>query len=395
MRCPLTSRHFTDHIDPISGVRSRVLTSRAAPWQLSFYFTQDGSDASGRWLWYYAAHPPSGSSQYGRTLARIDFADDTLLWFPETQFSDASPYVDPMDGWVYWISGLELWRRGPLAHQHAERINTFPSALASGRSPHRLATHLSPTADGRHFIIDALFGNESIVGLLPRDGSAFRPWARFTRCYNHAQAHPSDPSLVLLAQDWWHDPLTGERHLAEHRLWLLGPDGRPRPLPVTSGEVAHEWWSSDGSAVWFVDYRFGTHRTVLDTGLTYCEWPHGTCHSHASADGRFVVGDIGTYTWERGVRISLADLQSRREIDLVSSLPTPPLPRYRYHCDPHPRFTFRDRYVVYTTTIPSAPTVAFVHRDDVLDALHRGGIVPPSTAPAATTMLPAPRRHVG
>jgi hypothetical protein len=387
MHGPLTSRHFIDHVDPVSGVRSRVLASRIAPWQLSFYFTHDGFDASGRWLWFYAAHPPAGGAHYGRTLACLDFADDSLRWYPETQFADASPYVDPADGWVYWTTGLELWRRGPSAHHTAELVNTFPSTLAAGRPPHRLATHLSPTADGRHFVIDALFGNESIVGLLPRDGAAFQLWARFPRCYNHAQAHPTDPARILLAQDWWHDPLTGRRQEAEHRLWLLGPDGLPRALPVSSTAVAHEWWSPDGTAVWFVDYHLGTHRVDLDGSPPQCVWAGGTCHSHASRDGALVVGDIGPYTWAQGARLRLADVQGNRELDLVSSLPVPPLPRSRYHCDPHPRFVRGDQLIIYTTTcLAPAPTLAFVPREDYLAGLDR------ARSPSDAVLCASPRQ---
>jgi hypothetical protein len=389
---PLTSRHFTDWVDPRSGVRSRVLATRLAPWQLSFYFTHDGADASGRWWWFYTAHPPSGSANAGRTLGRLDLADDSLLWFPETQFSDASPYVDPTDGWIYWISGLELWRRGPLPDQPAELVNAFPANLAAGRAPHRVATHLSPTADGQHFVIDALFGNESVIGLLPRNGAPFQPWACLPRCYNHAQAHPTDPELILIAQDWWHDPATGQRHEADHRLWLLRADGQPAPLPVTSPAVAHEWWSADGSAVWFVDYGQGTHRLDLATRLVHRRWPHGICHSHASADESLVVGDIDPYRWTQGVRVTLADLKSHREIDLASFLPPPPLPRSRYHCDPHPRFVLQDQYIVYTTTaVAPAPTLALVHRDDFLAALETGRPIPrPESAPVATHLPQAP-----
>jgi hypothetical protein len=42
------------------------------------------------------------------------------------------------------------------------------------------------------------------------DGSPFELWQEFDRCYNHGRFSPPDPDLMLIAQDWWNDPVTGE-----------------------------------------------------------------------------------------------------------------------------------------------------------------------------------------
>ena len=74
--------------------------------------------------------------------------------------------------------------------------------LIGSRSVHRIATHLTRSADGKEFFIDAEVGQQFIFGTLPADGSGdFEFWHRFDRNYNHAQFSPTDPDTVLFAQE--------------------------------------------------------------------------------------------------------------------------------------------------------------------------------------------------
>jgi hypothetical protein len=345
--------------DPVSGVESRLLDTSAAPLIQSFYFTNPSATPDGRFLWFYAAFPPAGDSMHGRLLGVVDAEDAAVRVFPETAFLDASPWVEPETGRIYWVTGLEIWRRGPKPEDRPERVNAFPSDFARNRPAERIATHLSRSADGKAFAVDARFGNEWFVGEAPLDGSPVRIWQTFDRCHNHAQFSPTDPDLMLLAQDWWNDANNGAAGKIQNRMWLLRRGESARPiLPDGSGKQVHEWWDAGGRCVWYVDYRCGTHRVNPGTGEKTCVWPAATCHSHADASGRLLVADIGPYQWEKGCRVAFYNVASGREVNIVSSLPLPPMGRAKYHIDPHPQFVMEDRWIAYTTTVDGRVTLA-------------------------------------
>ncbi|MDR2673307.1 MAG: oligogalacturonate lyase family protein [Opitutaceae bacterium] len=369
------SELFTRWHDPVSGVESFILNKRrAAPLQLSFYFVNSGFSDDGRFLWMYCAFPPGGDAYYGRQLAVADFERQTVRHFPETQFMDASPCVDAATGEVYWTTGLGVWRRGPLPGGTAVQAGAFPAGLARNRRPLRLATHLSRSADGRAFAIDAQFGADWFAGELPlaaagagadgggaagaADEGAFRLWRRFDLCHNHAQFSPVDPALMLLAQDGWNDPATGAEGVTQDRLWLLRRDGTLTQLvpddPLPASLRGHEWWDAGGGHVWYIDYRRGTARIDIRTGRRELVWPRGHTHSHCDRAGRWLAGDANPDdgSW----RVAFYNIKTGREAAIVSTLP--PLNRRPYHVHPHPRFCLHDRYICYTTNVLGAVDVA-------------------------------------
>src|SRR5258706_14648651 len=105
---PEESPLFTRWHDPVSGVESLILRNAAAPFQQSFYFVNPSFTADARYLWFYAVHPPGGHH-----LGVADLVEQTVRYCPETLFLDASPYVDPVTGEVYWANGIEEWKPGP------------------------------------------------------------------------------------------------------------------------------------------------------------------------------------------------------------------------------------------------------------------------------------------
>lgn len=353
---------FEKWVDPVSGVESHVLTRRIAPIQQTFYFTNSGFSADGRYLWLYCAFPPGGDAYYGRQLAVVDFAEQTVRHFPETQFMDASPFVDSATADVYWTTGLGVWKRGPAPKSAVERVGGFPEELARQRRPLRLATHLSRSADRKSFAIDAQIGTEWFVGDLPLDGrGGFRLWQTFDRCYNHAQFSPTDPDILLIAQDGWIDPATGAEGETHDRLWLLQRGERAKPLvptaPAPPSLRGHEWWDADGRHVWYIDYHGGTTRVDVSTGQRTLVWPNGHTHSHVDRAGRYLVGDINVAEdW----RIAFFNITTGKEVDIVSQLPMPAWPRRSYHIHPHPRFCLDDRYICYTTNVLGTIDVAIV-----------------------------------
>jgi hypothetical protein len=360
---------FTRWRDPVSNVESLILSKRVAPIQQSFYFTNPSLTDDGRYLWLYCSFPPGGDAYYGRQLAVIDFAEQRLQHFPETQFMDASPHVDKSTGEVYWTTGLEIWKRGPLPADQASRVAVFPSELANNRRPLRIATHLTMSADKKSFAIDALIGADCFLGDLPIDGKTpFRLWQTFATCYNHAQFSPTNPDLILIAQDGWFDPSTGKKGTTEDRIWLLQRGEKVRPLcpdnPCSSDLRGHEWWDADGVHVWYIDYRKGTVKVPIDTGKPTYVWPSGHTHSHNDRKSRYLVGDINPVRDQ--FRVAFFNIETGKEINIASDLPPLSYPRSAYHIHPHPQFCLNDQYICYTTEALGTVDLALVSVDQLV-----------------------------
>lgn len=359
---------FRTWVDPVSGVVSHVLTTRIAPLQQSFYFTNPSLTNDGRYLWFYCAFPPGGDAYYGRQLAVADLKTGKLTHYPETQFSDASPCVDPDTGTVYWITGLDIWARGPQAGDMARVVNRFPDDLNKNRRPLRIATHLTFSADKKRFNIDAQIGNEWLVGDIGVDaGTPFELWQRFDRCYNHAQMSPTDPNLMLLAQDGWHDASTGEKGDTIDRLWLIRKGEKARAIfpQDPSNMRGHEWWDASGRYVWYIHYRTGTHKVDIHTGVDQRIWPSGHTHSHSDHTGQYLAGDVNPRqdVW----KVAFFNTRTGKQADIVTDMPVLNFPRSRYHVHPHPQFCGQDRYVCYTTNVFGSVDLALVDVAQLLD----------------------------
>lgn len=385
----LKSSLFTPWIDPETGVQSFILTKRVAPVQQSFYFVNPSMAEDGRYYWFYCAFPPGGSANQGRSLAVVDFFEDSVHHFPETTFTDASPLVDKDTGEVYWCAGLEIWKRSPEPNACPIFVNRFPEELARNRRPWRLATHLTFSADRRAINLDVEIGSEWFVGHAPLDGSDFVLWQKFDRCYNHAQFSPVDPDLQLIAQDYSIHPTIGESMAYENRLWLIrrGCEARPvftKPLigkPQLRGGnphyvndaprlisderamLGHEWWSADGRYIWYVHYRHGAERvSVSDSGNALPEliWPHSELsHVHSDTLTQYLVadslpgGDLDEH------KVIFRNLITDKQIEIVSRMPKLAPQLLRYHVHPHPQFCLTDQLICYTTMVLGRVDVAF------------------------------------
>lgn len=362
---------FTPWKDPVSGVESFILSSRVAPVQQAFYFTQSGFSADGRYLWFYAAFPPNGDQYTGRQLGVVDLEEEAVRFCPETLFLDASPYVDPKTAEVYWISGLDLWKRGPRPDDQPVLVNSFPKELANNRRPLRIATHLTPSADRHSFAIDALIGNDCFIGDLPLDGTRpFSLWQKTGRCHNHAQFSPTDPDLMLIAQDGWHDAATGEPGNCVDRLWLIRRGEKLRPIfPGSPSNMrGHEWWDADGEHVWYIDYRKGTEKVNIRTGAWSNVWPAGHTHSHSDRTGQLLVGNVNPQHIDYNLWwVSFFNVATGREIRIVTKVPTLPVLSDQYRTCPQPRFCLNDRWITYTTTVLGRVDVALVSVEQLIE----------------------------
>lgn len=365
---PSTSLFFTTWTHPQTGLKVFILSETVAPVQQSFYFVNDGMSSDGRYLWFYCAFPPSGSGSYGRTLGLLDSEKQTVHHFPDTQFQHASPYVDPDNGDIYWTTGASIWRRRPHPDAPAECVNSLPQDTVRNRTVTRLATHLSRSADGRGFFVDVAMGAQHVFGTLPVDGGDFEFWHHFDRNHNHAQFSPIDPDLVLFAEEYHSDPITGLRFAVTNRMWLIRRGEPPRPIFTTPTICSHEWWDADGRHAWAVRGK-ETWRTDIETAeRERIEWPVNCWHAHNSQDGNYLVCD-STERFYRGCASSVhfLDRHTGATFKIIDNPAVEGVTGANYHIDPHPRFCCGDRFVVFTTTVEGQVNLAMVKTADLVE----------------------------
>jgi len=366
---------FTPWQDPATGITSYILTQRVAPLQQSFYFVNDPSTADGRYLWFYCAYPPSGHSAFrGRFLGVIDFEQGTVQRFLDTQFTHASPYIDTDTGEAFWCTGPAIYKRTPDPGDRATLVNALPDEFIGWRDVSRLATHLTRSADGKAFFVDSAVGLHHLFGSLPIDGGDYELWHKFDRHHNHAQFSPTDPGLVLFAQEFHVDLLTGHRLPITDRLWLMRRGESPRPVFAQPTIATHEWWDADGKHAWCIDPDRTTWRVNIETAKINVDWPGATWHAHNHPTEPYLVGDNrhnGQRTTFRGSpsTVCFGNYETGQHVEVTHNPEFPGPVGEHFHIDPHPRFIFGGGYVAYTTTVLGQIDLALVPTDSLVDRL--------------------------
>ena len=355
------SKLFEAWTDPASGMTSFILTKKVSPIQQSFYFVTPSMTTDARYLWIQCA---DGVSE-DRTLALVDLTADTITHLPETSYRDG-PFVDPDDGSVYFCRDLSVFKRSPEPGGEVILVNTIPEDVHRGRPCGRMVSHLTRSADGREFFLDAQFGDEYVAGSLPVDGGDYQLWQRFGRCYNHAQFNPADSDLALIAQDWWPTP-DGVRKY-DNRMWTIRRGHQAEPVFQFDNFYGHEWWDADGRTIWYIDYNKGTYKVDAFTKEDVHVWPAGNGHSHCSTCGRYLAGDVDVYSWAlRGCSVGFFNTITGQEANIVSDMPRHPLID-DYHLHPHPQFAGGNEFIVYTTTVRGEPDIALTRTADLIAA---------------------------
>lgn len=360
---PEQSKLFVPWEDPESGIRSYILNERSAPFQQAFYFTNSNVTTDGRYIWFYAAYPPSP----GQCMGVVDMSTEEVRIYPETRFISEAPWIDPVTGDVYWAIDSNIYRRGPEEDDKPQLLGYFPKSTF-GSNIRRITTHLTRSADGKYVNLDLIAGDTWHLCAMEIETGKLDTWQSFPVCYKHAQFSPTDPDVMMLCQDHWNDIKTGEHFDYINRIWLITKGEQAKPLfEEDSGNNmhrhSHEWWARDGKGIWFVDYDHGTEYYNLETGEHVNVWPRGTCHSHASGDDKYLVGDIGTYQWDkRPVLVAFYNSITKKEVAIVSKMPAPPevTKRAFFHAHPHPQFVLNDEYIAYTTTVRGSLDFALV-----------------------------------
>ncbi|MBN1581815.1 MAG: hypothetical protein JXA89_14010 [Anaerolineae bacterium] len=359
------SKLFTPITHPETGLSLYLLTEKVAPVQQNFYFVNSGMTDDARFLWFYCAFPPSPV----KTLGVIDFEAGTVRHVPQTQFNGSTPYVDPASGTVFWGARESIWRLSPTeTDAMPDLVNSLPPDVVRTRTVHRLATHLTRSADGTEFLVDAALGIQWILGTLPLDGGDFQLWHRFDRNYNHAQFSPTDPDMALFAEENHPDPITGLRFPIVDRMWLIRRGEHPRPVYDEPTRVTHEWWDADGEHVWCV-WGHESWRTHIETcAVEKIAWPAHCWHAHNSINSDFLICDSNEKFF-RGCpsAVYFLNRHSGKTLKLVDNPGMGGITGSSYHIDPHPRFCGQDQFVVFTTTIRGEVDLAIVKTADLVD----------------------------
>jgi len=373
---PDLSKFFTPYKDPESGVTSWLLTKKVAPVQQGFYFVNSSLSKDNRYLWFYCAFPPAGSHRIGRTLGVIDFQKQTINHYPETAFINCSPLICDETGGIYWATTKCVCYRGPNPKDPVDIIAALPEDLFGERFVRQVATHFTPSPDGRELFFDAQSGDGFFAGTVNIKSGTLHVWQRFDRLYDHGQFCPIDNDLALLAQENMIDPLTGEKTKYDDRLWLIKRDGAFKPVFPQKTRVTHEWWDTDGRHVYAINnspqfegpaiFRVNPHTAIVQN-----IWPGQYWHAHDFDHGRLLVADRHHLTgFYRGCPSSVyfIDTENKKEVTIVSLNPEHHSAGSVYHIDPHPRFSPDGTMVVFTATVRNEVDLALAFTDDLLTA---------------------------
>ena len=285
------------------------------------------------------------------------------------RYTDGHPEGDA----AYFCSRSSVWRIDKEGQ--TEVLCTLSEEFIDNRQLHKLATHLSTSADGRYFLLDGILGNQWFVGLGDPKTGEVEIIKELGRQHNHGLFSPHDPELFLIAQDHWRDRITGRFLPYDHRIWLMDiHNSRFEPLrPADYHEhvtnASHEWWSTDGKICW-IDYETGAYECDVETREMTNVWPGALCHGHCDRERKYWCADESPYKWDdKPCEVRFLDRSSGKVVNIVSSMAPPPYPRRWYHTDPHPQFSPGDTWIDYTTTVRGQIDVAIVPVEGVLTAI--------------------------
>lgn len=385
------SRHFTPYTDPVSGVKSYILTTRVAALQQGFYFVNSGFSDDGRYLWFYCANPPAP-----HYVAMLDLETDTISEFPDATGSGWC--VDGPTGDMYWGCPDGLRMHHPVAGSESILVGAMPEE-ARRLGARYLGTNLTFTPDKTEMVVDVQIKNPdgssggSRIGTMTLADGEFHEWYRTEPGipYNHAQCSPIDPDLCMCAHEFHYDPVLKKNVPPSKtpegiypRLQLIRRDGTRQMMIPHANSATHECWSADGKSFYYCSGTSAEEGEIRGQHVIARDWMDGkpaevvaylpveggvgAWHAHSSIDGRYFVVD-GSYnayglSWWRGTRsfTRFYDTKTKEVKFIISDNPivngyTPDNP-CAHHIDPHPRFCCGDRYVVHTTTVLGRVDVA-------------------------------------
>ncbi len=393
MYTPFNSRHFTTHVDPISGAKIAVLSTRMAQIQKGFYFVNSGWSDDGRYLWFFCNFPPAE----GGCAAVIDFLTDEIRLFNEVRGS--GHMVDHRTGEIYWATKSGIYKRAPHEDCKTTLVAAMPTYIANMRVA-EAGTHIKYTSDYKELITDIQTSEGSVIGSFDVVSGAFTEWYRTVPGikYNHAQVNPVDKDLCMCAHEFTGNTPPALVDGVYPRLQLIGRDGKRTMLKPYKNFGGHEFWAPDGKSIYYQNSRyrdFGSGEvcgceigTLLQDMLdgsepkVICEvnipGGAGVWHAHCSSDQKYFVMDgaypTGEFPLFRGCATTV-HFYNRETGKLFQFLTKNPIVegwsldnQGIYHIDPHPHFCMKDKYITFTTTICGRVDVAIVATEELIQA---------------------------
>lgn len=357
--------YFQEWTDPATGAMSYLLHERIAPLQKSPYYITPAISADGKWLWFYAAWPPS--RKWYLSAVSLDPKAPEMVRIPGAEVH-GNPLVLPEGDAVYLPVDESIYRVN--LEGNFQEIVRLPKDLIGSRYFGRLMTGVTLSADGKHFVMDSRIGNRWLISLAEVDTGEVTPLRWFFRNHHHAYFSPTDPKMILIGQGPWNDIVTGDKGSMNIRMWLMDTEltyYEPLFGDLWFGQnciSCHEWWTASGKICW-CDYKEGIYETDPAVSPRKREriWTTPLCHAQSDPTERFYVGDQNPYhrTGDRPCRVFFFDRQTGKEVAIVSEMALPELdPRLwrPYHLDPHACFSPDGEFITYCTTVRSSVDVA-------------------------------------
>ena len=389
MYTPFTSRHFTSYVDPESGIKMAILSTRIARVQQGMYFVNSGYSADGRYLWFKGSFHPAGGC-----MAVIDFLTDEIHTFMDTAGSSGH-FVEPETGNLYFACHQGIYYRTPHPEDKPVLIARAPEQirkLGGGCG----TSHLTVTPDKKELIVDFTTSQGNYLGSIDVTTGEFTEWYHTEpgRWYNHAQCCPTDGNLMMCAHEMWNGLTLRNEAVYENgiypRIQFITRDGTRRIIRLAGNEGGHEFWGPDGKSVYYVNNDFEKKGYgVVARGPVDGSEPEiickitipGSCnhvwHTYCSQDEKLFVVDgsvpsLGLPVW-RGCA-SAVHFFNKNTQKLIRFVTNPVVegwtPEYScpYHIDPHPRFVLNDTQITFTTTVLGRVDLAVVDVQQLVDA---------------------------
>lgn len=364
----------SDFRDPDTGARILRLSKDSTAPSGVIYFTQPCTTADSRYTLVRVLNPDAGhtaGSMYryeietGDLVKVTDMVTKNQTFVPE---SGTLYFTGDNDHAIYATNIHDLKTRkvadmpegivaaGSLTVNADETVAVCPGLLETAESATEKLDH-PPNQGGA---MGDIFSRHETNLLLATDIATgnVREIHRINTWLGHAQFSPTDPQVLMYCHEGPWDKVD--------RIWMLRlDDPKPEKMLVRTedGEIAgHEFWASDGKAIWYDhDFRGTPGRQFLEgrtlAGGDITRYPitseFRSIHYTQSPDGKFFVCDGRTrkeHPEQQGMFILVPKDGELQVIKLCSMADND----YKA-AEPNPHITPDQRWVTFTANFSGTP----------------------------------------
>ena len=367
------SKLFEDFVDPVSGVKSRMLkTGIVGENQQSIWFSSKNMTENGRFIMLHVSeneHKPRKDWRYsGKKTAIVDLEKDAA--FVLDGVPGTMNFIDSTQNRLYYIrsdgpSKATICYRALAEDPQKEIVACpIPDEVADGRKVGYWCNHITLSQDRKRVFLDTNVGGgwhalqpgeTCIQGCVNLETGKYESWGKTDFCTDHGQICPTDDTLAMVAWEFCWDSPDGVAYKKKTgwypRMWLCHKDGRREMIPAREKNYAsHEVWDDDGKG--FLWCGGGIYHHDIATGRQECWCREPGAHVNASPDGRYLVYDRSFDGWWRGCKwaVQFYNRNTDKKVWIFSVRPeqSPKEKESRLHPDPHPHFVMNGRYVIST-----------------------------------------------